>query len=296
MDHSSTEPTSPIIRFIQAGEHRVCYAEGGDDVPSSMLESKPRVLLLHGWISSHRLYRKCWAGLGEMSHYCAVDLVGFGDSDKPSPKNVPYDPRWYGEQLKAFVDALGWDKFILIAHSMGGIVAAEFAVAHPQIVDRLILIDSVGIAQPPPLLGRILQLPIVGSLLFQMLAGTRKSLRDFLVNDVWYSKSVDLDAVLDDMQRIINSPGGKAAAYATMMQMTSPRAVRAFTRRFSALTAKTHLIWGDNDKLFPLDTCGLAIEKLISGATLDVIKDSGHEPPVEAPEQFLRILQKLLKQ
>ena len=296
MDHSSTEPTSPIIRFIQAGEHRVCYAEGGDDVPSSMLESKPRVLLLHGWISSHRVYRECWADLGEMAHYCAVDLVGFGDSDKPSPKNAPYEPRWYSKQLKAFVDAIGWDKFILIAHSMGGLVATEFAIAYPQFVDRLILIDSVGIAQPPPLLGRLLQLPIVGSLLFQLLAGTRKSLRDFLVHDVWYSKPVVEEAVLSDMHRVINSLGGKEAAYAAMMQMTSPKAVRAFTHRFSALKTKTHLIWGDHDKLFPIEPCGRAIQKLIPNATLDIIKDSGHEPQVEVPEQFLQILRKIVQQ
>ncbi len=231
-----------------------------------------------------------------MAHYCAVDLIGFGDSDKPSPKNVPYDPRWYGEQLKAFVDAIGWDKFILIAHSMGGVAATEFAVAHPQCVDRLILIDSVGIAQSPPLLGRLLQLPVVGSLLFQSLAGTRKSLRNFLVHDVWYSRSFDEDDVLDNMQRIINSPGGKEAAYAAMMRMTSPQAVKDFTHRFSALTTKTHLIWGDKDKLLPLDNCGRVIEKLIPGATLDIIKDCGHEPPVEAPERFLQILETLVRQ
>ncbi len=230
-----------------------------------------------------------------MTHYCAVDLVGFGDSDKPSPKNVPYDPRWYAEQVKAFVDAIGWNKFILIAHSMGSVAATEFAVTHPQFVDRLILIDSVGISQQPPLLGRILQLPVVGSLLFQLLAGTRKSLRDFLVNDVWYSKSVVEDDVLNNMHRIINSPEGKEAAYAAMMRMISPKAVKAFTHRFSELTAQTHLIWGDQEKLFPLDNCGRVIEKLISGATLEIIKDCGHEPPVEAPERFLQILEKLVR-
>ncbi len=295
MNHSAPEPNSQVIRFIQAGKHRVCYAEGGVDVPNGTLGSKPRVLLLHGWISSHHVYRECWADLGEMARYCALDLVGFGESDKPSPKDVPYDPDWYCEQLKAFVDAVDWDNFILIAHSMGGVVATEFAIAHPQLVDRLILIDSVGIPQPPPLLGRILQLPIVGSLLFRLLAGTRKSLRDFLVKDVWYSKPVVEEAVLGEMYRAINSPGGKEAAYASMMQMTSPRAVRAFTPRFSALRTKTHLIWGDHDKLFPLDACGLAIQKLIPGATLDVIKDSGHEPQVEAPDQFLRILRKIVQ-
>ncbi len=149
--------------------------------------------------------------------------------------------------------------------------------------------------QPPPLFGRILQLPIIGAFLFQLLAGTRKSLRDFLVNDVWYSKPTVEEAVLRDMQRAINSPGGKAAAYASMMRMTSPSAVRDFTHRFSELSVHAHLIWGDHDKLFPLETCGRTLQKLIRGATLDVIKDSGHEPMVEAPSQFLEILRTIVQ-
>jgi pimeloyl-ACP methyl ester carboxylesterase len=229
-----------------------------------------------------------------MAHYCAIDLLGFGDSDKPSPQKSCYNPHWYGEQLKVFVDAIGWSNFVLIAHSMGGIAATEFAVAHPQFVDRLILVDSAGIVQQPPLLGRILQLPVIGSLLFELLASTRKGLRDFMVNDVWYSKSVVEDSVLSNMYRIINSPGGKKAAYAAMMRMISPKAASTFTNRFSKLTCKTHLIWGAQDRLFPLDSCGLMLEKLIANATLDIIEECGHEPPVEAPERFLQILKKVI--
>jgi pimeloyl-ACP methyl ester carboxylesterase len=296
MDHPSIVSNLPVIQFVQAGEYRVCYAMGGNNSSNNKFGEQTRILLLHGWISSHQFYRECWARLGEMAQYCAVDLIGFGDSEKPAPAKYRYDPHWYCEQLKAFVDAIGWGKFILIAHSMGGVVATEFAVAHPQFVDKLILIDSVGIAQQPPLLGRILQLPIVGSPLFQLFAGTRKSLRDFMVNDVWYSKSLVEDDVLNNMVRIINSPGGKEAAYATMMRMTSPKAVRAFANRFTELTTKTHLIWGAQDRLFPLNHCGRVIEKLIPNATLDIIDECGHEPPVEVPQRFLRILEKLISQ
>ncbi len=298
MDSTTSSVGAPVTHFIQAGKHRVRYVEGGDDgkmvdANSGGKRQKPRAIILHGWIASHQLYRKCWAGLGEFLHYRAVDLVGFGDSDKPSPNDVAYDPKWYGEQVRHLADAMGWDKFTLIAQSMGGVAATEFALENPARVEKLILIDSVGVAQPPPVLGRILQLPGIGSALFQLLGGTRKSLKDFLVNDVWYVKSVFEESVLADMLRIINSPGGKEAAYATMMKMTSPNAVNAFTPRFKELRVPTRLIWGEHDKLFPLEACGRALEKMIPGATLDVIEGSGHEPPVEAPEQFLKVLRRL---
>ncbi len=292
-----------MTHFVAAGKHRTCYVEGGNDGASAIGPSaggasgrpKPRALLLHGWIASHQLYRKCWSGLGEFLHYRAADLVGFGDSDKPSPTEAAYTPAWYGEQVTALADAMGWDKFILIAQSMGGPGAVEFAIAHPERVAKLILIDSVGIAQPPPVLGRVLQLPVVGEGLFHLLGGTRKSLSDFLKNDVYFVKSVFDDQVVDDMLRVINSPGGKAAAYATMMRMTAADSVKRFTPRLQQLKVPTHLIWGDHDPLFPLEKCGRVMQSMIPGATLDVIEGSGHEPPVEAPEQFVATLKRLVQ-
>ena len=284
----------PTTHFVTAGQHRACYVEGGIDEGSGTA-AKPKALLLHGWIASHQLYRKCWAGLGELLHYRAADLIGFGESDKPDPKTTAYDARWYGEQIKALADSMGWDKFVLIAQSMGGPGAVEFAIAHPERVEKLILIDSVGIARRPPLLGRIVQLPVIGSVLFDLVGGTRKSVTDFMLNDVYYVKSVFEEKVIDGMLRILNGPGGKAAAYATMMRITTPAALAPFTPRLRELKVPVHLLWGDHDPLFPVVECAQAMQKLIPGATLDVIEASGHEPPVEAPEAFLQALRQVLQ-
>ena len=55
-------------------------------------------------VEDPEVYRKVWDDLAAVCHYRAVDLVGFGDSDKPDPTTVPYDPAWYGAQLEAFLD------------------------------------------------------------------------------------------------------------------------------------------------------------------------------------------------
>ena len=277
------------LNFVQAGKHRVAYAEGGtgDD-------SKPKVMIGHGWIASHQLYRKVFPDLAQLCHYRALDLVGFGDSDKPDPATTPYNPAWYGEQLEAFLDATKWDRCVVVSQSMGCMAAVEFALRCPERVEKLILIDGAGIAQPPPLLGRILQTPGLGGFLFKLLGGTRKSLSDFLKNDVYHVKSAFDPAVVDDMIRIINSPGGNAAAYATMMRMVSPKAVNAYTPRLKELKVKTHLIWGEQDHLFPLKACGETMKNLIPGATLDVVPGSGHEPPVETPSAFMEVFKRVL--
>jgi pimeloyl-ACP methyl ester carboxylesterase len=282
--------SNQTLSFIQAGAHRVCYVEGGNDGTGK----KPKVLLGHGWIASHQLYRNVWAELAEVCHYRAVDLVGFGDSDKPDPKTTPYNPAWYGAQLEAFLDASGWDSAVVAVQSMGGMAGVELALRAPKRVEKLILIDAAGIARPPPLLGRILQTPGIGPVLYDLLGTTRKAVGDFLKNDVYFVKSAFTEAGLDETLRCLKSPGGKAAAYATMQRMVSPAAVAAFTPRLKELKVPTRLIWGEGDGLFPLKECGEVMRSLIPGATLEVVKASGHEPPVETPAAFMDAFKKAL--
>ena len=277
-------PEQPAKRFITAGSHRVCYVEGGRP-------ELPKALLLHGWIASHALYRRVWAELGELYHFYALDLVGFGDSDKPSPSSAAYDAQFYAEQIRAFADSVGLDApFHLIAQSMGGMAATEFAVRHPQRLERLILIDTAGIEVPPPLLGLILQAPVIGKTLFMALGGTRKTLDDFLKKDVYFVDSVYDPAVVDNMQRVLSDRPGKEAAYATLTRMVAPAVYKTFQQRFADVKVPTSVIWGEKDKLFPLERCGKAVVARIPGARLHVVEGSGHEPPVERPAEFIAAL------
>lgn len=288
MNVPPTLPEQPAKRFITAGSHRVCYVEGGRP-------ELPKAILLHGWIASHALYRRVWRELGEMFHFFALDLVGFGDSDKPDPAAAAYDAQFYAEQLRAFADTIGLnDPFHLVAQSMGGMAATEFAVRHPDRVKRLILIDSAGMEVPPPILGIILQAPVIGRPLFMALGGTRKTLDDFLKKDVYHVGDVYDPAVVDNMQRILSERPGKAAAYATLTRMVSPKVYRTFSQRFSDVKVPTAVIWGEKDKLFPLERCGKTLTARIAGARLHVVKDSGHEPPVERPAEFIAALRDAL--
>ena len=285
--HSGPHQT---LSFVQAGQHRVCFAEGGDDGTD-----KPKVLIGHGWLASHKLYRKVWADLAKVCHYRAIDLVGFGDSDKPDPTKAAYTPKWYGEQLEAFLDATGWEHCTVLSQSMGGIAAVELALRAPTRVDKLILLDSAGIARPPPLLGKLLQLPVVGPVLYSLAGTSRGNLTNFLKNDVYFVQTAFEDATLDEMVRVLRTPGGKKAAYATLMRMVSPSAVEAFTPRLRELKVPTRLIWGEGDKLFPVDVCAKQMQALIPGATLEVIPGTGHEPCLETPAAFMAAFERALK-
>ncbi len=281
--------TQPNKQFVSAGAHRICYVEGGRP-------GMPIAVLAHGWIASHQLYRRVWAELGELFHFYAIDLPGFGDSDKPDPAVAAYDAPFFADTLRAFVDAIGIGErpFTLMAQSMGGMAAVEFACRWPQRLAQLILIDCAGIAMPPPLLGRIVQAPLIGRPLFMALGSTRKALTDFLNNDIYHVKEVFETATVDNMLRVVSQPNGKAAAYAAMMHTVAPAASRAFAPRFAQVKVPTKVLWGEFDRLFPLKACGETICAAIPGARLHVVKGSGHEPPVETPAAFIAALKEAI--
>ncbi|HEY4221907.1 MAG TPA: alpha/beta hydrolase, partial [Myxococcota bacterium] len=138
MSDSATE--QPAKHYIQAGAHRLCYVEGGRK------DGKPTAIFLHGWIASHQLYRHVWKELASLFHFYALDLLGFGDSDKPDSRTAAYDPPFYAESVRAFCDAVDLkEPFILIGQSMGGMVATEMSIRFPERIHKLILIDSAGI-------------------------------------------------------------------------------------------------------------------------------------------------------
>jgi len=101
----------------------------------------PDVLLIHGWVSSSRMWSLMMDALSAHFRCWAIDLPGFADSDKP-------DASWYSIEnyerlINTFADQFGLARFDLIGHSMGGMIALRFAARQPTRVRRLIAINPV---------------------------------------------------------------------------------------------------------------------------------------------------------
>src|SRR5260370_15518544 len=77
----------------------------------------------------------------------ALDLLGFGYSSRLESGDYSYS--LYAEQVRQFMDALGLTTASVVGHSTGGGTAIQFAVQHPERVDKLILVDSAGLPPPP---------------------------------------------------------------------------------------------------------------------------------------------------
>jgi len=119
----------------------------------------PPVLALHGWLDNANSFAVLAPLLRE--HYVvAIDLTGHGQSDRRSADST-YNVWDDLPQILGVVDSLGWERFELIGHSRGGIIATLFAAARPSRVNRLVLLDAliprpVDEADAPEQLGKFL--------------------------------------------------------------------------------------------------------------------------------------------
>jgi|SRR5579884_94538 pimeloyl-ACP methyl ester carboxylesterase len=103
----------------------------------------PPLLALHGWLDNAASFDRLAPLLDDAFHVVALDLPGHGRSDW-RPPGTWYHYIDYVSDALAAADALGWSRFNLLGHSLGGAVASVLAAACPERVDRLLLIEALG--------------------------------------------------------------------------------------------------------------------------------------------------------
>lgn len=103
----------------------------------------PPLLALHGWLDNAASFATLAPRLAKHFYVVAVDLPGHGRSQH-RPAGTWYHYLDYGDEVQAAAAALGWKRFTLLGHSLGGAVACVFAAVYPAQVERLILIESLG--------------------------------------------------------------------------------------------------------------------------------------------------------
>ena len=114
---------------------RIAYREDGPP-------DAPPVIVLHGWGANSQTVSSIQMVLRETHRTIAPDLPGFGVSDPPP---VPWGAEEYAESVRGLMRALGIERASLIGHSHGGRTSIVLAATHPELVDRLVLVDSAGL-------------------------------------------------------------------------------------------------------------------------------------------------------
>jgi 4,5:9,10-diseco-3-hydroxy-5,9,17-trioxoandrosta-1(10),2-diene-4-oate hydrolase len=278
-------PVSLPGRFVNVGGYRVFYHRSGPATGSA-----PKTLiLLHGFLLSHWAWRHIIPRLAQTYDVIALDLPGYGESDRPPPAEFHYDAPAFMDAVVSAMDALSVEKATFVGHSMGGAISLYTAARRPERVERLVVVDPLIYAPPNiPLEGRLALLPLIGETLMRTF-WTRGMIKRAMRKDIYRDPSLITEEWLDYVWERVNRPGGMAAAFASMQFMHDPKVITRSTR---AVRAPMAIVWGEDDRLFPKEQA----EKLandIAGTPrpeVHLIPVCGHSPAEERPEELLRCL------
>jgi pimeloyl-ACP methyl ester carboxylesterase len=244
-DEPGARPAAPAAddaQFLTVGGVRIRYVAVGQGKP---------LLLLHGWGTSLGTFGAMIEDLKRQFRITAFDFPGHGGSDMP-PATWTVDA-FVGLTLSVMAE-LGIERASVLGHSFGGRVAIKLAAAHPEMVDRLVLVDSAGVPPSQTIKRRLKRVASRSANTIGRLGRPGQAVRRAIV-------------------RRIASPDYKAAG---PLRDTFLAIVREDLRSaLPRIKAPTLLVWGESD-----DDTTLAdahtMEKLIPGARLLVLKNAGH--------------------
>jgi pimeloyl-ACP methyl ester carboxylesterase len=237
------------------------------------------LLCLHGLGGTKASFLPTVAALADEFHVVAMDLPGFGESDKPI--GAPYNSAWFARSVFHTLDSLGVDRAHVAGNSMGGRVAIEAGLTDSERVRSLTLLSpalawlrdrrwvplvralrpELGLLQPAPR-------AVVEGLVRRVVPGA---------DNGWSAAGVD------EFLRAYLSPRGRAAFYAAArnIYLDEPHGDDGFWTRLSGLVPKTLFIWGRNDTLVPVGF-RRHVESALPSARHRVLP-CGHVPQLERP-------------
>ncbi len=243
------------------------------------------VLLLHGWPTSSFLWRRVIPAIAEKNHVIALDLPGFGRSDKPL--DATYSFRFFDGVLDGFLAALDIETISLAVHDLGGPIGLYWACRNPSRIRRLALLNT-------------LVYPEVSWAVKLFVIGVRTPFLRDLVTSSWGLKKAleigvtDKKRLSDDAVAGIRAPFTSREdrrALAKAGCRLSPKGFALIARRLPELTCPVRIVYGEGDRILPEVAQTMArVKKDLPQAEVTALPDCGHFLQEERGEEIGRLL------
>jgi pimeloyl-ACP methyl ester carboxylesterase len=268
-------------REISLHGNRVSYRTGGDG---------PLLVLIHGITSSSASWEAVMPALAERFTILAPDLLGHGQSDKPSGD---YSLGSHACLLRDLMLTLGHGPGTIAGHSLGGGIAMQLAYQFPELMHRLVLVSSGGLGrQVSPFLravtlpGAELVLPLIASrpILDAGQAASRA------LGRLGLQAGSDLGQIGSGIASL-NEIGARRAFVHTARSVIDPggQKVDARDRLYLAEAVPSLIVWGADDPIIPARH-GIRAHDLMPGNRLELFEGAGHFPHLDDPLRFVSLL------
>jgi pimeloyl-ACP methyl ester carboxylesterase len=267
-------PEAPVKLF---------YEESGSGRP---------LLLIHGFGASTFTWRHIAPDLARDHRVIAVDLKGFGQSDKPFDSRYSvYDQ---AELLIQLIEGKDLRDLTLVGHSYGGGIALMLALeADGRLrgrISRLVLLDSIAYPQNIPVFFRMLDVPVVSQFGIRMVP---PSVQTRLALKIAYFDDSKITAEeVEAYAAPLKTAAGKHAIIHSARQIV-PEDIETLSERYRTIGLPTLIMWCDHDRIVPLEV-GIKLRRTLPNSSLKLVEDCGHMPQEEQPESTLRLLKEFL--
>lgn len=270
---SDQVPHSEHSHFIPVEGARLHYQEFGD-------RAHPTLVLLHGYTASLFVWHKVAPLLGEAGfHVIALDLVGFGYSEKP--KWFDYSIPSQARMVSRFMNRLGIGRATLVGSSYGGAVAMTIGLDYPEFVEKLVLIDAVcndEILRHPIL--RLASIRGVGEIITPFLVDSRVMMRYRMRGTLSRSNhALITEERVSNVLRPLSAADGHHSVLATSRNWRANR----LEKDAHLINQPTLIIWGEEDNVIGIHN-GHKLHDSILHSRFVILKDCGHVPAEEKSE------------
>jgi len=272
-------PHSENSKFASVDGARVHYQEFGD-------VTNPTLVMIHGYTASLYVWKTVAPMLADAGfHIVALDLLGFGYSDKPSW--FDYAITSQARMVARFMNRLGIGRATIVGSSYGGAVAATLVLDYPERVEKLVLVDTVcndNLRNHPIL--KLASIPGLGEAITPFLVDSRAFQR-YRMRGTLAKPNHDL--ITDDRVESILRPLSAADAHHSLLATSRAWSANRIEQDAHLIDQPTLIIWGEDDKVIPVDD-GYTLHRSMLNSRFVILKACGHVPQEEKSETFAELV------
>ena len=279
-DAAGLQPGKP--RFEYRGTS-INYEDQGQGQP---------LILLHGFGASTYSWRHVMPHFSRSYRVIAIDLKGFGLSDKPLDDD--YTVRDQSRIISEFIRVHHLENVILAGHSLGGAVSLLTYLMQSDHdthrISKLILLDTASYKQDLPAFISILRVPVLNELSLLLTSSNFKS--RMILRQAFFDHSKITEEMVTTYGSYLSLPGASQALIKTANQIL-PSDLEEISGRYKGIAVPVLLIWGEKDEIVPLEV-GRRLAGNIPHAELVVVPNCGHVPQEECPNQTIEAMESFL--